>query len=175
MKAPKTMKRKGISPIGTLAIVFALLLTAHPSWAKEPAHASGDQALELARRGVIKANAGNFKHAIELFDASLKASSGNVTALFNRGKVFLLEGRLDRALQDLDKTIKFDPEAVDAYIVRGTIHRLQGDFSKAVRDLNKAVSLDPGNTGALINRAAVFFDTGRARERLGRSWQDHPA
>ncbi len=43
--------------------------------------------------------------------------------------------------------------------------------------MNKAVSLDPGNTGALINRAAVFFDTGEhenALEDLGRIIQLNP-
>lgn len=161
------MKPKGFSIISPFAIVCLLAVMGSHLWAKESHPLSSEQALELAHQGILKANAGNVSKAVELFDASLKASHGkNVKALLNRGKVFLLQGHLDRALRDLDKAIKLDPECVDAYVVRGTIHRLRGDFSKAIKDLSKAVSLNPDNTDALTNRAAVFFDTGEHEKAL---------
>ncbi|MGB6064136.1 MAG: tetratricopeptide repeat protein [Desulfomonilaceae bacterium] len=161
------MKPKGFGIISPFVIVCLLAVTGPHVWAKQSRPVSNEQALELAQQGILKANAGNLRKAIELFDASLKASGGkNVKAFLNRGKVSLLQGHLDRALQDLDKAIKLDPEGADAYVVRGTIHRLRGDFSKAVKDLNKAVSLNPDNTDALTNRAAVFFDTGEHEKAL---------
>lgn len=166
------MRTKGFGIVGLFVVVCLLAATGPVLWAKQSRSLSSEQAPELVHQGILKANAGNLKKAVELFDASLKASKGkNVKAWLNRGKVFLLQGHLDRALQDLDKAIKLDSEDVDAYVIRGTVHRLRGDFSKAVKDLSKAVNLDPDNTEALTNRAAVFFDIGdheKALADLGR-------
>jgi tetratricopeptide (TPR) repeat protein len=104
--------------------------------------ASGQTAKEYYNLGTDKANAHNFKGALEDFDNAIRLDRNYAGAYYNRGTVKLHMEDYKGAIADLDKAASLDPGNRNIYSNRG-IARLQSNDTKgAIIDFDKALRID---------------------------------
>lgn len=88
--------------------------------ALQPRHAEALHAL-----GVIEAQAGNPKHAVELIDQALEIRPDYALAYFNRGNALKEAGQFDAALSSYDRAIAIKPDFTKAANSRRQLRKWQ--------------------------------------------------
>ena len=123
---------------------------------------------------IHKIQQGDFRGAIEILNAAIKANPNDSQTYHNRSFCYFqlhikLNGEsqevakkseyLDKALIDAEQAIKLDPNNFFAWVNRGNVRTLRGDLRDGISDYTKAYIIIPLPT--------IVFSRGRALARLG--------
>lgn len=113
----------------------------------------------LNLRGTAYGQAGDYKNAMQDFNAALKIKPDFPQAYANRALVFVKIDSLPRAIADYDRAIEANPDYAAAYVGRGNVYRLLNEHRKAIGDFTKAISIQPD--------PVAHFNRGLSRQKLG--------
>jgi tetratricopeptide (TPR) repeat protein len=94
-------------------------------------------------RGNAYTAKGEYDHAIQDYDESIRLNPNFARALNNRGVAYLKTGDYERAIQDFDGAIKIDPSYADAFANRAESNQKKGDYPSALKDFDAAIQLKP--------------------------------
>lgn len=113
----------------------------------------------LNLRGTAYGQIGDYRKAMDDFNAALKVKSNFPQAYANRALVFVKIEKLPRAIADYDRAIEINPDYAAAYVGRGNVHRLLNEHRQAIADFTKAISIQPD--------PVAYFNRGLSRQKLG--------
>ena len=117
-------------------------------------------------RGVVYAGKGDFKRAIEDFDAAIDIKPTLADAYTNRGSAHNSLGNYREAIGDFDSAIKINPGDAEAYNNRGAAYGKLGKFTFATVDFDKAIELNPKYAEAYYNRGAAYGELGNPQKAI---------
>jgi Flp pilus assembly protein TadD len=103
---------------------------------------------------------GNNAQALKNFNKAIELKPLNFGLYIKRAKVYKNQKNYEAALTDLGRSISLRPN-LEGYMERGMLWMQQQHPEQALEDMQQALKLEPGNFDALINRAGVYFCTGR--------------
>ncbi|MFT4031297.1 MAG: tetratricopeptide repeat protein [Siphonobacter sp.] len=112
-------------------------------------------AKSLLDEGLKKAQAGQVKEALSLFDQSI-AIKDDYPARQSRGMAHSLLRHYDDAVQDFTKAIQFKADAKKSYVSRGVARKKLADYQGAIADFSAALKIDSKLADAYYNRALVY-------------------
>lgn len=121
----------------------------------------------LMERGNELCNSGNFKEAIEAYDAALKADRTLVDAWNNKGIAQANLGDFDDALKSFDEALKISPKHVFTMNNKGMVLGMQDKFEEALRCFEAAIAVDQNFAGAWHNKGLALDKLGKTREAAG--------
>lgn len=116
----------------------------------------GQNAQKFYEQGLEKAQAGQLKDAIKLFDKSINLKSDEYVAWYNRGIAKSMLDLYEEALPDFDQTVKLAPDYKKGYLNRGTTKKRLTDYEGALADYTYAIKLDNNYADAYYNRGLVY-------------------
>lgn len=162
-----------------MAVAAALILLLGPAmalrarvWADpvrlwgEAARLAPRKARPLINLGVVAAEKGDRRQALEQLSRAIALEPGNAEALFNRGKLYLDAGDSARAIEDLQIAVASNPLLVRARINLGIARIDAGDLAGAEAELRATLEIEPRNPRALTNLAEVLRATRRADQAV---------
>jgi predicted O-linked N-acetylglucosamine transferase (SPINDLY family) len=116
--------------------------------------------------GVIRAQQGRNREALELMGNALKVTPNAPEILSNYGNVLRTEGRLDEALASFDRALAAKPDYAAALSRRAQVLRDLGRLDEALAAVEQALTLQPNQTEALNTRGFILSDLNRPQEAL---------
>jgi protein O-GlcNAc transferase len=116
--------------------------------------------------GVVRAQQGRNREALELMTTALKLKPDAPEILSNYGNVLKTEGRAAEALASFDRAIAVKPDYAAAWSRRGQALRDLGRLPEALESVEKALALNPGYVEALNVRGALLSELGRPDDAL---------
>jgi predicted O-linked N-acetylglucosamine transferase (SPINDLY family) len=116
--------------------------------------------------GVVRAQQGRNREALELMTAALKLKPDAPEILSNYGNVLKTEGRPVEALASFDRAIALKPDYAAAWSRRAQALRDLGRMADALESVDRALTLNPRNVEALNVRGALLSEMGRPVEAL---------
>jgi protein O-GlcNAc transferase len=116
--------------------------------------------------GVVRAQQGRNREALELMDAALKLRPDAPEVLSNYGNVLKAQGRFAEALASYDKALAVKPDYAATLSKRALVLRDLGRLETALDSANRALTLQPDHVEALNMRGIILADLGRADEAL---------
>ena len=135
------------------------LLNDLPTQAK-PLEKWREQPLVRYYSAVNAADRGEFKNAIEVYDAVIRLTPDFADAYINRGDARKNLGDFEDAIKDYDTAIRLGDDYAYVYFNRGHAKDDLGDQKGAIKDFNSAIRLDPVYVGAYLNRGHAKDDLG---------------
>lgn len=98
--------------------------------------------------GIVCMEEGDYKGAVEAFEAALLQKVGGVGAdeldiCYYKGAAQYASGDIEGAMATYHAIIDFDKKQADAYYLRGNLYLLQGDTEAAAADYANAVKYNP--------------------------------
>ncbi|MBE7456589.1 MAG: tetratricopeptide repeat protein [Planctomycetia bacterium] len=126
-------------------------------WSSQP----DASAAELNRRGVRRAEAGDFDGAEEAFRAALAVSPGLASAHNNLGLVLVERRALYEAALEFKMASRLAPEAVEPYMNLARLYESVGWLKESAASYRLALSCDPENVPAMGRLASVLIRSGR--------------
>lgn len=121
------------------------------------------QGKNLFARGYREMLAGQYDHAIALYDAATHKMLDPTTralAYGNRAWCYTKKQNDDQAIRDFTESIRLDPRPVYSVLDRGLAYVRKGEYDKARADLTTAIEKDPNLTEAYFNRGWIFMFRG---------------
>ena len=103
---------------------------------------------------------GEFKNAIEVYDAVIRLTPDFADAYINRGDARKNLGNFEDAIKDYDTAIRLGDDYAYVYFNRGIAKANVGDKKGAIKDYDRAIRLDPAYVNAYLNRGAVKSNLG---------------
>lgn len=125
-------------------------------------HPQNFDALQLL--GTLYAQLGDYRAALNLFEAALKINRNDAVVQKNYGQALAKNGRMFEALKAFDLAIGLQPAYAEAYFNRGNVCRSLQVPQEALRNFDDAIRLDSRYVDALTNRGAVLQELGRFEE-----------
>jgi len=116
--------------------------------------------------GVVRAQQGRNREALELMTAALKLKPDAPEILSNYGNVLKTEGRPAEALASFDRAIALKPDYAAAWSRRAQALRDLGRMADALESVDRSLSLNPRNVEAFNVRGALLSEMGRPEEAL---------
>ncbi|MEM6690832.1 MAG: tetratricopeptide repeat protein [Planctomycetota bacterium] len=98
------------------------------------------------RRGLAKAELGQYQQAIADYDLAILRKPDSADAFHNRGNEWIQLGKFRKAIADLTTAIRIDPESAVSFNSRGIAWNRKGCYWKALADYERALELDPDST-----------------------------
>ncbi|MCK4789994.1 MAG: hypothetical protein KAV87_40015 [Desulfobacteraceae bacterium] len=96
-------------------------------------------------RSVGRAQAGDYRGAVEILDEVIREKPRSATAYQNRGYAKLCSGNTTDALEDYTKWIELEKQNPAAYLMRGVARSIAGQGPK--EDFDTYLRLNPQGTG----------------------------
>lgn len=115
----------------------------------------GDQASDLAGKGMIALKQNKFNVAQDYFTQALKANTNYLGAYYFRAMSYLGTTQYDKAIADLSQALQLNTNYADAYYLRGSCYMDEKEYDKSVADLSSALLLTT-NTEIILYRAYVY-------------------
>jgi protein O-GlcNAc transferase len=116
--------------------------------------------------GVVRAQQGRNREALELMGAALKLRPDAPEVLSNYGNVLKAQGRFTEALASYDKALAVKPDYAATLGKRALVLRDLGRLEAALDSADRALTLQPDHVEALNTRGIILADLGRADEAL---------
>jgi protein O-GlcNAc transferase len=116
--------------------------------------------------GVVRAQQGRNREALELMSAALKLRPDAPEVLSNYGNVLRAQGRFAEALASYDKALAVKPDYAATLSKRALVLRDLGRLETALDSADRALALQPDHVEALNTRGIILADMGRAEEAL---------
>lgn len=107
---------------------------------------------------------GDFKEAVDIFDASININPDNAAAYGHRAFAKLGSSDYEGALSDLDKAMEMGIEDAGLIANRGGALMSLGRLDEALADYTKALGMDPTDAVGYAQRALVYRQMGRIEE-----------
>ena len=98
--------------------------------------------------GVVRAQQGRAREALELMAAALKLKPDAPEILSNYGNVLKSEGRPAEALASFDRAVALKPDYAAAWSRRAQALRDLGRLPEALESADRALALQPGPSGS---------------------------
>src|ERR1700687_5037259 len=105
--------------------------------------------------GVICAQRGDHREALDHFDKGLAINSGVAATHNNRGNALRELSLLDQALASYERAIALQPKFADAFYNRGNVLRQLKRLDEALASYERAIALKPRFADAFNNRGVV--------------------
>jgi hypothetical protein len=105
-----------------------------------------------------KANAGDFKGALNDLTAALKSDPKNYMLFYQKAIIEKKLGNYKPALEDINNCIALNKGFADAYYERANLKSELDDYKGSVEDLKLLLKLQPGNFMALYNLAVLKYN-----------------
>jgi tetratricopeptide (TPR) repeat protein len=135
---------------------------------ESPSGAKSSINLELSKQfneeGIAAVKANDFDRAEALFDKSLKADSGNITAAFNLAGVLLNNKRIEEAISILKRYIKLYPKDAGLYVRLADCYFSQKQIDSAILNYEKALALDSKYQRLSSKLGTVYGLKGRMKD-----------
>jgi predicted O-linked N-acetylglucosamine transferase (SPINDLY family) len=116
--------------------------------------------------GVVRAQQGRNREALELMTAALKLKPDAPEILSNYGNVLRTEGRAAEALASFDRAVALKPDYAAAWTRRGQALRDLGRLAEALESVDRALALNANHVESLNVRGALLSELGRPDEAL---------
>ena len=116
--------------------------------------------------GVVRAQQGRNREALELMTAALKLKPDAPEVLSNYANVLKTEGRFTEALASYDKALAVKPDYVATLAKRAMVLRDLGRLEAALDSVERALAIQPDFIEALNTRGVILADLGRERDAL---------
>jgi predicted O-linked N-acetylglucosamine transferase (SPINDLY family) len=129
--------------------------------AAEPGEATARHLL-----GVVRAQQGRNREALELIGAALAIAPDAPEILSNYANVLKTEGRFAEALAHYDRALAIRPDYVAAMAKRALVLRDLGRLDDALAAADQALAQNPNHAEALGSRGIILSDLGRHSEAL---------
>ncbi|HPC97799.1 MAG TPA: tetratricopeptide repeat protein [Bacteroidales bacterium] len=111
--------------------------------------------------GYLYALKGDFRKAVEFFNAALIIDNENGSAYYNRALAYTSLGMVKEAINDYDMALRYRPQQARAIITnRSSLLLETGRFSEAISDLDYLISIEPLNPDHYFNRSTARIVTG---------------
>lgn len=136
-----------------------------PVLAREPGASLVDRVLAHFRRGNKHFDDGDFRLALEEFQAALALVPDDATLLNNLGVVLSSLGRHDEALSTYDRLLALSSADAAAWHNLGVTLAQLNRYEEAVAAYTRALEMAP-DTGTLANRALAEAHAGRLTDAL---------
>ena len=111
--------------------------------------------------GIIAAQKGEDKDAIEHFEKALSLDPTYAPALYGLGNVYVKQGKLLQAVSAYQKALKADPEFLMSWNNLGKTYVRLGMFDAALESFNEALRLRPSFAEAAAGKGLVFHSLGK--------------
>jgi predicted O-linked N-acetylglucosamine transferase (SPINDLY family) len=125
-----------------------------------------EQADALHFLGILEAQRGRYKPAIELIGRSIALNPGNVAAFYNRGNTFRALNRFEEALESYDQALVINPYDASALTNRGAVLDVLKRPNDALASYERALAIDPRKRSAWNNRGNILLQLRRHDEAL---------
>jgi tetratricopeptide (TPR) repeat protein len=125
-----------------------------------------DDPIKLFQKGQDLHEAGDLKHALELYEQAIKLRPEFPEAEYQRATALITLNRLPEAEKGLRRSIELQPEWSLPYTTLGKLLVRLGHSDEAEKLLNRALELDEKNTAALIALADLRLNAKAPREKL---------
>lgn len=125
---------------------------------------SNFSALQLL--GVLRAQQGRFKEAIELLASALTLKPDDFGTLANYGSALMSAGRFDEALAIFEKLLGIKPDFVDALYNRAIALAGLKRYEKALDSLDRAIVLKPDSAKMYFNRGLILAEMLKLEEAI---------
>jgi len=148
-------------------LIYALCLAALLFWVESAPAQSDDEndPVKLFEKGQDAHAKGDFKLAIELYDAAIKLKPEFPEAELQRAMALLSTNRKPEAIEGFKRAVTLRPDWPLAYAKFGVM-LAQTASSDAVPILKRAVELDNKNLAATVAFALALSDTGQPSEAV---------
>ena len=121
---------------------------------------------EYTQVGMAKMARGDYKGAIEEFDAALGGDPNNPNILISRGLAKERQGQLLMAIEDYTLALMEKPDSYEALIYRGNARNQLPQWDLALADFTEAIALQPNNGTGFSNRAVTYYSLGLIKEAI---------
>lgn len=108
-------------------------------------------------RGLGYADQGQYKRAIEDFNAAVAIKPDHAEAINNRANVYVAIGQYEQALRDFNYALRLKPHYADNYYNRGILYLKINRFDLAIDDFTMAIRIEPDMADAFNNRGVTFL------------------
>ncbi len=138
-------------------------------------------ARELAIRGFLKAERGDYRGAIADYTRALSLDPNNLDLYYNRGISRAAIGDWPGAIADYTQVIRQDSSSGDAYFNRGLVYAQSqqqqaaiADFTQAIHiyEVRAAMTALAGETTVLVpdsNLPYLYYNRGKVRAAIGQT------
>ncbi|RME47714.1 MAG: hypothetical protein D6795_13725 [Deltaproteobacteria bacterium] len=116
--------------------------------------------------GNIAARKGNFKGALDHYEAAWKAGEESADLFFNMGHVYRLMGNTYMAQQAFLRAVRLAPEDVEARYMLGVMQAAQRNLPGAAATFRKLLERSPDHGGALRQLGRILRALGRPDEAI---------
>ncbi|RME00816.1 MAG: tetratricopeptide repeat protein [Deltaproteobacteria bacterium] len=116
--------------------------------------------------GNIAARKGNFKGALEHYEAAWKAGEESADLFFNMGHVYRLMGNTYMAQQAFLRVLRLAPDDVEARYMLGMMQAAQRNLPGAAATFRKLLERSPHHGGALRQLGRILRALGRPDEAI---------
>ena len=116
--------------------------------------------------GVVRAQQGRNREALELMTAALQLKPDAPEILSNYGNVLKTEGRAAEALASFDRAIALKPDYAAVWTRRGQALRDLGRLPEALESVDRALAFNANHVESLNARGALLSEMGRPDEAL---------
>lgn len=121
---------------------------------------------KLMNKGLTLYQNGNYKEALQYFDAILDVDLHHVDALCNKGVILDDLESYEESLRFYDKALKINPRHTHALNGKGvTLYHLKR-FEESVRCYDEVLNIDSRNVDSLNNKGLVLNDLGQKEEAI---------
>ncbi len=109
----------------------------------------------LLTTGIDRMNRGDYRGALESFDAVIEAAPDFAEGWNKRATVHYLLDNLEESLADIEETLSREPRHFGALSGRGLVHIKRNDLESALTAFEAALVVHPQMTGARINARSI--------------------
>ncbi|HXJ00363.1 MAG TPA: tetratricopeptide repeat protein [Micropepsaceae bacterium] len=125
-----------------------------------------DQPDALHFLGVLEAQQGRHKSALQWMDRAVAANPRHAAILYNRANLLRDMGRSDEALAGYDAALAVKPDNIAALTNKGALLHTLGRYGDAVACYDRILTLKPDYADAHANRGNALAALGRHEEAL---------
>lgn len=150
-----------------VALLFALLCAtlSHAQTSSSEA-TDTDAAVKLFQQGQDAHEAGDLKHAVELYEQAIKLRPEFPEAEFQRANALTSLNRLPEAEKGFRRALELQPDWSLPYIRLGKLLVSLERYDEAEKPLKRALELDENNAVALIALTDLYLRAKAPREKL---------
>uniref|UniRef100_A0A8B9KLU6 Tetratricopeptide repeat domain 6 n=1 Tax=Astyanax mexicanus TaxID=7994 RepID=A0A8B9KLU6_ASTMX len=120
---------------------------------------TGNNGLDLCRRGALYKKLGLLKQALDDLNAAISLEPHLLDAYWHRHSISLLRNAPNSALDDLNFIIKHNKKHADAFRSRAEIYRMRGETRLAILDYTQVIKNKPDDAENYFRRAGLYEKT----------------
>lgn len=127
-------------------------------------NATPNSSVLLYNLGIVSAEAGNPRSAIDYYQRAIAINPEYVSAMVNLGNLFRAQGKYVEAIALYRRAISFNPRSPEAWIDLGNAYGQEGSAEQAKSAYETALRFNPDDTRAIINLGATLQRSGNLSE-----------